>query len=220
MMICPRCNNQTEQVSNTFICKCGWSYSTKKTESSEKHIILGMVFAVTLIAVCLFHFFQWGSHGFSVILAEPNKKVNICMDLKKYDCVEKNYTKLFQKTGDLTFLEKLGELQFKRGKFDESEKTYQMYFSKNGKSYKAAYYYAHSLAKVENIEGAIQYFDSILRSKPQVLMVTIMESYLEILVSHNRINKAKEVLSWANKVNKGSANTLNQIEAWRKRFNI
>ena len=51
-------------------------------------------------------------------------------------------------------------------------------------------------------------------------MVTIMESYLEVLVSNNRISKAKEVLSWANDVNKGAVNTSDQIEAWRKKFNI
>ena len=219
MIICPRCGNSTEQISNTFICKCGWSHS-KKTEASEKTVIFGMIFAFTLLAGFLFHFFQWGAYGFKVLLAQPAQKIKICMDLKKYDCVEKNYTKLFQTTNDLTFLEKLGELQFKREKFAEAEKTYKLYFSKQGKSYKAAYYYAHSLAKVEKIEGAIQYFDSILRSKPQVLMVTIMESYLEVLVSNNRISKAKEVLSWMNQVNKGSANTLNQIEVWRKKFNI
>ena len=219
MTNCPRCGNQTEQISNTFICKCGWSYS-KKTEASEKTVIFGMILAFTLLSGFLFHFFQWGSYGFNVLLANSNQKIKICMNLKKYDCVEKNYTKLFQKTNDLTFLEKLGELQFKRENFVEAEKTYKSYFSKGGKSYKAAYYYAHSLVKVEKIEGAIQYFDSILRSKPQVLMVTIMESYLEVLVSNNRINKAKEVLSWANQVNKNSTNTLNQIEAWRKKFNI
>ena len=114
----------------------------------------------------------------------------------------------------------MGEFQFKREKFSESGETYKLYFSKKGKSYKAAYYYAHSLAKTGDIESAIQYFDSILRSKPHVLMVTIMESYLEVLVSNNRINKAKEILSWVNKANKGAVNTENQIQVWRKKFNI
>ena len=149
MRNCPRCGNPTEQISNTLICKCGWSYS-KKTESSEKTVIFGMILTFTLLAGFLFHFFQWGSHGFSILFADSNKKVEICMNLKKYDCVEKNYTKLFQKTNDLNFLEKLGEFQFKREKFSEAENTYKLYFSKEGKSYKAAYYYAHSLAKTGN----------------------------------------------------------------------
>lgn len=219
MRNCPRCSAIPEKVSNTLICKCGWTYS-KKEEASQNTVILGMVLVFTLVAGSLFHFFQWGSHGLSIFLAGPADKIEICMDLKKYDCVEQNYEKLFQTTNNLDYLEELGEFQFKREKFSSAEKTYRLYFSKEGKSYKAAYYYAHSLAKTGDIESAIQYFDSILRSKPHVLMVTIMESYLEVLVSHNRIGKAKEILSWVNEANKGAVNTSNQIQAWRQKFKI
>ena len=219
MRNCPRCGSVTEKVSHTLICKCGWSYS-KQEEASQNTVVIGMVLVFTLVSAFLFHFFQWGSHGFSIFLAKPSKKIEICMDLKKYDCVEKNYSKLFKTNSDIAVLEELGEFQFKREKFTESRQTYKLYFSKQGKSYKAAYYYAHSLAKTGDIESAIQYFDFILRSKPHVLMVTIMESYLEILVSHNRIGKAKEILSWVNQANKGAINTENQIQVWRKKFNI
>ena len=219
MKNCPRCGNNTKRVGSTLICKCGWIYS-KKEEASQNTVIIGMILVFTLTAGSLFHFFQWGSYGLSVLFANPSEKVKICMKLKKYDCVEKNYMKLFQATSDLNYLEELGELQFKRERFAESGETYSIYFSKKGRSYKAAYYYAHSLVKTGNIESAIQYFDSILRSKPHILMVTIMESYLEVLVSHNRIGKAKEILSWVNKANKGAVNTANQIQVWRKKFNI
>ena len=220
MRNCPRCGAPVEQVSQTFFCKCGWTLSANKEENSEKTVIVAMILVFVLTAGFLFHFFQWGSYGFSILFANSEKKVEICRHLKKYDCVEKNYTKLFKEKGDIQFLEQLGELQFKREKFAEAEKTYNLYFTKKGKSYKAAYYYAHSLAKTGDIDSAIEYFDSILRSKPHVLMVTIMESYLEILVSHNRINKAKELLAWVDKVNKGAVNTQNQIQNWKKKFNI
>ncbi|MDE0091882.1 MAG: hypothetical protein OXN83_01185 [Oligoflexia bacterium] len=223
---CPRCGSQTERVSQTIICKCGWTYSKKK-ESSQATVIVGMILAFTLVAGSLFHFFQWGSHGFSILFASPSEKIKICMDLKKYDCVEHNYQSSFEKTGDVSFLEKLGEIQFKRGKFDLAKKTYSLYFSKQSNSvkkskdiYKAAYYYAHSLAKTGDIELAIQYFDNILTNKPHVLMVTVMESYLEVLVSYNRIRKARELLAWINQENKGSVDTVDQIQVWRKKFNI
>ena len=220
MRNCPRCGSSVEQVSQTFFCKCGWTLSTNKKENSEGAVITAMILVFILTAGFLFHFFQWGSHGVQILFANSEQKVKICKNLKKYDCVEKNYTKLFKTKGNIQFLEKLGELQFKREKFEEAEKTYNLYFTKQGKSYKAAYYYAHSLAKTGDIDSAIEYFDSILRSKPQVLMVTIMESYLEVLVSHNRINKAKELLAWVDKVNKGAVNTQNQIQSWKKKFNI
>ena len=224
MSNCPRCGSQIEQVSQTLICKCGWTYS-KKEESSQSAVIVGMILAFTLVAGSLFHFFQWGSHALNILFASPSEKIEICMDLKKYDCVEHNYQLSFEKTGDISFLEELGEIQFKREKFNEARETYGLYFSKNssqnqGKSYKAAYYYAHSLAKTGDVETAIKYFDIILRNKPHVLMVTVLESYLEILVSHNRIGKAKEILARINRENKGAVDTMNQIQVWRKKFNI
>ncbi|MCZ0932488.1 MAG: hypothetical protein OXJ52_04975 [Oligoflexia bacterium] len=220
MSNCPRCGSQVERVSQTLICKCGWTYS-KKEESSQSAVIVGMILAFTLVAGSLFHFFQWGSHAFGVLFASPSEKIKICMDLKKYDCVEHNYQLSYEKTGDVAFLEELGEIQFKREKFEAAKKTYSHYFSnKQGKSYKAAYYYAHSLAKTGDIEASIKYFDIILRNKPHVLMVTVMESYLEVLIAHNRVRKARELLARINRENKGATDTVNQIQVWRKKFNI
>ena len=220
MRNCPRCGSQVNRIGQTLVCKCGWTHSRKK-EASQSTVVVGMILAFTLLAGSLFHFFQWGSHGFSVMFASPSEKIKICMDLKKYDCVEHNYQLSYEKTGDISFLEELGELQFKRERFSKARETYGRYFgTKKGTSYKAAYYYAHSLARTGDIESAIKYFDIILRNKPHVLMVTVMESYLEILVSHNRINKAKELLAWIDKENKGSTDTVSQIQAWRQKFNI
>lgn len=219
MRNCPRCNNALKRAGNTLFCQCGWTHSKQK-QSGESAIIYGMVLTCGLIAGSLFHFFQWGSHGFSIVFSSPEKKVKICMDLKKYDCVEKNLARVFEKTGDVAQLEKLGEFQFKREKFEEAKQTYKLYFSKKGKNYKAAYYYAHSLARTGDIEESIRYFDSLLRSKPQVLMVTVMESYLHVLVNNNRKDKAKEILSWADSVSSKVKNASNQIQEWKKKFNI
>ena len=214
---CPRCGLQTKKLVNTWICTCGWTHSNKK-EASQTPVIVGLFLVFSLLSVGLFHFFQWGSHGFSILFAGQGDKIEICKDLKKYDCVEKAYQALFEQNGDIKILEELGELQFKRKKFEEAKSTYTLYFSKEGKSYKSAYYYAHSLSQTGDLSTAIQYFDSILKSNPNVLMVTIMESYLQILVSNNRHSKAKEVLAWMDAKNKGATNVSNQIEIWRKKF--
>ena len=216
---CPRCSLQLKKIGQTLICDCGWTQS-KKQEASQVYVITGMILSFVLVAGFLFHFFQWGNHGFRILFSGAEGKLEICMDLQKYDCVEKNYQALFDQSGDLKYLEELGELQFKREKFQASKQTYALYFSKEGRAYKSAYYYAHSLAQTGDLETAIQYFDSILKSNPSVLMVTIMESYLQILVSNNRIDKAKEILVWVDKTNKGAINTADQIASWRKKFNI
>ena len=218
-MICPRCGLQPKKVVSTWICSCGWTHSEKK-EASQLSVIIGLFAVFAVLSVALFHFFQWGSHGFSILLAGQSEKIEICKELKKYDCVEKAYQSLFDQSGDIALLESLGELQFKRQNFQAAKKTYSLYFSKEGKSYKSAYYYAHSLSKTGDLGTAIKYFDSILKSNPNVLMVTIMESYLQILVSNNRHKKAREVLVWMNQKNKGAATVSSQIERWRKKFNI
>jgi len=221
MNACPRCGSfKLKNIGQTTICDtCGWTKS-KKQEASQVYVITGMILSFVLVAGALFHFFQWGSHGFQIIFAGAETKLEICKELKKYDCVEDNYQALFNQKGDLKYLEELGELQFKREKFKSSKQTYALYFSKEGKAYKSAYYYAHSLAQTGDLEMAIQYFDSILKSNPSVLMVTIMESYLQILVSNNRIDKAKEILAWMDESNKKAVNTADQIMFWRKKFNI
>ena len=216
---CPRCNNALKRAGKTLFCECGWTHSKQKPDS-DSAVIYSMVLTCGLIAGFLFHFFQWGSHGFSILFSSPEKKIKICMDLKKYDCVEKNRSKMFAKTHDIKHLEILGEFQFKREKFEEAKQTYKMYFAQKGKNYKAAYYYAHSLARTGEIEESIQYFDSLLRSKPQVLMLTVMESYLQVLITHNRKDKAREILSWADSVSSKNVNGSNQIQAWKKKYNI
>ena len=216
---CPRCGKAAKKVGKTFICDCGWSLSPSD-DLSQKQIIQVLVLIACLMGGVLFHLFQWGKHSWSVFFASGKEKVKICMDLKKYDCVEGAYGKLFQKTEDLDYLEQLAELQFKRKKFAESGNSYKAYFSKGGKSYRGAYYYAHVLAKNRRIDDSIKYFDSILRSKPRVLMITVVESYLQVLVSHQRMDKARQVMAWVKKVSKHSKSSQSQIKQWERKFNI
>ena len=216
---CPRCGNQVKVIKNTFVCECGWTHS-KKEEASQKPVIVGMLLSFTLLVGLLLHFFEWGSYGLGIFFASSEDKVEICMDLKKYDCVEKNYEKIYKSSKSLEDLEKLAEFQFKLEKYDKSAKNYSVYFEEKGSSYKAAYYHAHALVKLGDIDAAITFFDAILSQRPKTLMITVMESYLDILVSHNRLQKAKQVLDVVSKVSKGSRETENQIQAWRKKYKI
>ena len=219
MRNCPRCGSEPKAIKNTLVCECGWTHS-KKEEASQKPVIIGMLLSFTLCIGLLLHFFEWGSYGIGILFADTKEKSEICMDLKKYECVEKNYEKIYQATKSLEDLEKLAEFQFKLEKFEKATKSYSTYFAEKGSSYKAAYYYAHALVKVGDLDAAITYFDTILSQRPKTLMVTVMESYLEILVSHNRIQKAKQVLDVVSKVSKGSQETQSQIAAWKKKYKI
>ena len=218
---CPRCNETLKSAGQTVFCRCGWSHSkANHTNHIQKKVVFSMFLSTCLFSGIVFHLFQWGGHGLSILTANAKDKLKICMDLKKYDCVERSYEKLFKETGDISLLSQLGQFQFQRSKYGEAVKTYAQYFSQGGKNYRAAHYYAHSLVKTNNLDKAIIYFESILKSQKNTLMVTVVESYLDVLVSHNRLQKAKEVLAWVKEMAKNSANTKSHITKWERKFNI
>lgn len=218
---CPRCGGGLKSAGQTVFCRCGWSKSkTNYSSTVQKKVVSTMFFSSCLFLGIMFYFFQWGSHGLSIITADSKQKLEICMDLKKFECVKKSYERLFEETGDVKFLSELGQLQFRRGQYEEAKKTYSRYFAKGGNNYRAAHYYAHSLVQTNNLDDAIVYFESILKSSQNTLMVTVVESYLDVLVSNNRLKKAKEVLARMKKMTKHSADTRIQIIKWEKKFNI
>ena len=215
---CPRCGSLVQKVTGTQICECGW-HSSETKDSSQKNIVFSLFLIAGVIAVLGFHVFQWGQHSVAILTAQPERKLSICMNLKKYDCVEKAYEDIYLQKRDIENLEKLAEFQFRREKYNDSYNTYKIYFSKNGKSKKAMYYYAHALAKNGQIDESINYFEALTKSGKDTLMVTVIESYLQVLMFHNRVNKAKELLSWAEKIARNS-NSKRYIEKWHKQFNI
>ena len=218
---CPRCSGAVKSAGQTFFCSCGWSHSQANHDKGiQKKVVFSMFLSACLFSGLILYFFHWGGKGLAVLTANSQQKLEICMSLKKYDCVEQSYEKLFGENGDVEILNALGQFQFQRGHYDKSSKTYSQYFANGGKDYRAAHYYAHSLVKTNQLDEAIVYFESILNNSKNTLMVTVVESYLNVLVSHNRHQKAKEVLERVKEMAKNSANTQSQIIKWEKQFNI
>ena len=134
--------------------------------------------------------------------------------------MENSYKELYGRTNDANYLAELGKLQFKRENYMSARETYGLYFAKGGEGYEPAYYYAHALAKTKRIDSSIEYFESILRSKPNVIMVTVVESYLQVLTANNRTEKAKQLLGWVKKVSGNAENITEHIRRWERKFNI
>lgn len=215
---CPRCGSPVQTVAKTQFCGCGWSTSEPEN-SGEKNIVMHLFLIAGIMAGVGFHLFQWGQYSLSVFFAKPEKMLSICMNLKKYDCVEGAYEDMYFASKDVDILEKIAEFQFRREHYEDAQNTYRHYFSSGGDSEKATYYYAHALAKTGQIDEAIQRFEALAKGRKGVLMVTVVESYLQVLVSSNRLNKAKEVLDWAEDISKNSS-SQRHIERWKKQFKI
>lgn len=218
---CQRCGDLAQSAGQTVFCRCGWSHSqTVSVESLQKKVVLSLFLSSCLFVGLLFHFLYWGGHSLAIVIAGPEKKLEICMKLKRFQCVEESYQALFNKTGNLKTLNRLGQFQFERGRYKAASKTYSQYFSEGGKYYMAAYYYAHALVKTGRLDRAIFYFEGILKGRNQGIKMAVLESYLNVLISHNRRKRAKAVLVRAKRRAKGSHRTQSQIVKWEKQFNI
>ena len=205
---CPVCGSKLNKAGHTLFCKCGWSKSlNKKIQMTiQKNIAKNIFIAGFGLMVAAVYIGHWGTASFTIAplkisqwTGQLNKDSfsrlkNICMSLKKYDCVEKAHTSFFKSSGDLEILEQLGDLQYRRKKLSQADKTYNQYFTKKGNSVKAAYNYARILEKQGKTDAALSYYKYALKARPGTIQVTVMRSYIDLLVKSGQSVKAKQEL--------------------------
>ncbi|MYE07719.1 MAG: hypothetical protein F4X95_03085 [Oligoflexia bacterium] len=205
---CPVCGSKANKAGHTLFCKCGWSKSlNKKTEMMiQKNIVKNIFIAGFGLMALAMYLGHWGSASLKIAPLKISqwtgqlnkdsftKLSDICASLKKYDCVEKAHISFFRSSGNLEILEQLGDFQYRRKKFNQANKTYNQYFTNKGNSVKAAYNYARILEKAGNTEAALSYYKYALEARPGTIQVTVMRSYIDLLVKSGQRNKAKQEL--------------------------
>jgi tetratricopeptide (TPR) repeat protein len=117
---------------------------------------------------------------------------SICMERKKYDCVEQQYARLGQQNPQLML--RLGKFQMSRAHYNEAVNTYRTFFSKGGIDLEASYNFAKALGQVGQIDEAAKYYDYVLGAKPDVLQVTVIQNYVKLLMEANRLDKARTLI--------------------------
>lgn len=147
---------------------------------------------------------NWDKHSLSIIplgvkstlgmmsQADHEHKAEICIDLKKWDCVETSYVSIAK--ADSTQWQRAADFQMKRAKYAEAAQSYYQFFQNGGESLEASYSYAKALAQLGQVDEATQYFDQVLASKPDVLQVTVVQSYVKLLMDHQRYDQAKVLI--------------------------
>ena len=144
----------------------------------------------------------------------------ICLKLKKYNCVEKSHSSFFRSSGDLKVLEQLGEFQYRRKKIKEAALTYNKYFTQKGKSIKASYNYARILEEQGKVKYALSYYEYALKARPNTVQITVMRSYINLLVKSGQVRKAKQVLVRFKPLLKRSSSLVKQeFKRWDKQVN-
>lgn len=221
---CPVCGSTLSKAGHTLFCKCGWHQSGNKKQqmTAQKQIAKNIFIAGLALMGTVIYVGNWGSSSLKIAplkarqwtgsLSEKSfaSLKTVCMSLKKYDCVESAHKSFFKSSGRLEVLEQLGEFQYRRHKFNEAGKTYSLYFSNKGRGVKPAYNYARILERGGDKKSALSYYKYALRAKPGVVQVSVMRSYIDLLVKSGQKRIAQAELFKLKPVLSGTGSLVKQ----------
>jgi len=164
-------------------------------------LIGGLLIASFLQAV------NWDRHFFAIMPLKAKQVIGsasvkeleeiaaICTERKKHECTEKAYMQIARKQPtNLANLNRLGQLQYKRDRFTNAVDTLTLYFSQKGTEVDASYTYAQALSKLKKYDQADRYYRFTLNQRQSVLQVSVVRSYVQMLVEANRLAQAKETI--------------------------
>lgn len=169
----------------------------------KRLIVAGSVVLAVLLVVM-----RWGQFTFEAAPlqlkhlaglasgADYGRLADICKRMHDAKCVEAMLAKQTESgsVDAIAALADLGQVQFQLGKPHLAVQTLQRYIFAGGDDLHAKYTLARSLAGIGQVEEASQLYDQIIASKPDVLMHTVTESYVQMLMKSGRTDKAKDLI--------------------------
>ena len=228
---CKVCGSKLKKSGQTVFCQCGWHapVNNKKIVQLDKKVIKGIVVASFALMLGVAYLGYWGSASLNIIPLKAAQWTdsldqaafaelkNICMALKKYDCVERAYTSFYRSSHDLQALSELGHFQYRRKDFHSAAQTYQHYFKNQGRDVTAAYNFARLLEKSNKPADAEKYYKFALMSRPGVIQVTVMRAYIDLLVKTGQIQKARrELFEFKPILKRAGALVQQEYSRWQK----
>ena len=231
---CPLCGEKFNKAGKTFFCQCGWHKSCNKKIQSriQKEVAKGIVMAGIGLMAGIVYINHWGTSSFKAMplkIAQWTDQLNessftslkkMCLELKKYDCVEQAHHSFLRSSGNLEVLAELGNFQYRRRKFKAASMTYNQYFTKKGKDVKAAYNYARILEKEGKAKSALSYYEYALTMHSNTIQVTIIRSYINLLVKSGQHNKARQQLLKLKPLLKNASVLVQQeYDRWNQQIN-
>lgn len=208
---CPRCRQQISgerlRIHPVVCNSCGLVASDSQREVENTLESSSLKAIIVTSAVILLSFMQlanWGNYAIEVIplkvgdwvgnnsVKSKERLAEIALDLNKHDLVERMYREIAKINP--TQLTRLGKFQMSRAKYKEAAETFGAVVAINKKNLEARYDYARCLGESGKIDEAMAHYDFVLKSKPGVLQVTVLENYIKHLVAANRLEQAKRVI--------------------------
>lgn len=219
---CPRCHMdiaEERRRSQLVVCdSCGFVLSTADAELRDaidkKFSYVAIAIAILIVAGFM-QVTSWDKHALTVIplqiksllggnsLSDMEKMAEICMDRRKFDCVEKQYSKIAEQ--DMQQLLRLGKFQMSRARYQEAAHTYRTFFSRNGIDLEGSYLYARALGQIGQVDEASKYYDYVLGAKPGVVQVTVVQNYVKLLMEAQRLDQAKQLIQGVRKTSDASS---------------
>lgn len=169
-------------------------------------VILASVFIATIIQIS-----TWDKYSLDVIplllkdmvgmtsAQDWEDKAKMCWDLKKWDCVEKEYTKAAQVDRDKYV--RLGLYQMRRLKFEPAARSLSVYFKNGGEDLEAATAYAKALAELNQFDESSKYFNLVLQSRPEMLQVPVVVEFVKLLMKNEKFQHARRLIEDVRKQN-------------------
>lgn len=194
----------------------------QKAHDHERSSLLMMVGIATVILGVAAQIISWDKYAVDIIPIQMKDLVSMtspedweatskmCWDLKKWDCVEKEYTKAAQVNRDQYV--RLGQYLMRRLKFKKATEAFAIYFKNGGENPEAAYSYAKALAEIEQDQDAAPYFDRALAAHPEALSVPIVLSYVKSLVKIGNFAQAQKLIEDVRKQNSTSGAQFMEAE--------
>lgn len=219
---CKRCQTEMGEASyvgETLICEhCGHSHSVDEEQnfkSSQKQylIILGALGVFLIFA--FMHVINWDRHSISVIPlkikyslgmsshVDLRSLAQICTDRMKYNCTEAALSELAEQGGKVDDYLQLGDLRRRLELFDESLLAYEDALQKTEKTPAQIadihYGLARSYEALGQHDKASQNYELAITAKPEVTQITVLESYVQLLIKTGNMQKAENVVKEARK---------------------
>lgn len=226
---CPQCKQdiapERKQLKPVVCNHCGFTVSgneVKVHNELDKKSIQIMVGISVFLSACYIQMSNWDSAWLEIVplsvketigMSSPGdieEKAAICMQLKKWDCVETQYIKASQI--EPAQWERAGNFQMQRAKYNEAAQSYYKFFQAGGVNLESQYNYAKALAQLGQVDEAVKYFDQVLAAKPDVLQITVVQNYVKLLMDHQRYDQAKVLINKVRKDGGPSAGSFMESE--------
>lgn len=208
---CSRCKldiSEDRRNARPLICNhCGYTHSQTNSIAkgqTEKQTIVIFTSVVIVTVLAFVQLLNWDKYALEMIplkikstigmtsVSDSNRSAEICMELKKWDCVESNYKTVA--IVDPSQLSRLGHFLMKRGKFSDAAQSYYAHFKNGGNDLESSYNYAKALAQLGQVDDATKYFEQVLAARPDVLQVTVIQNYVKLLMDHQRYDQARRLI--------------------------